>query len=95
MICYKKFFLNNKYAKHAKNMDVTKDSPQQLEDLARLNRLRDIEMRGRDGKLNPKDHGTRLRLLDSDIYKQKHGLKLVQRSLVPLDYPNNTAVTFD
>ena len=51
-------------------------------------------MRNRQHKSNPKDHAICLRLLHNEEYKQKHALKLVQRSLVPLDYPHNTVSIF-
>ena len=51
-------------------------------------------MRNRQHKSNPKDHDICLRLLHNKEYKQKHALKLVQRSLVPLDYPHNTVNLF-
>ena len=47
-------------------------------------------MRNRQHKLNPKDHDICLWLLHNEECKTKHGLKLVQNSLVPLDYPYNT-----
>ena len=46
-------------------------------------------MRKRQHKANAKDHDICLWLLHNDEYKRKHGLKLVQNSLVPLDYPYN------
>ena len=75
-------------------MRITENSPQWLRDLAKDNFGRETEMRNRQHKSNPKDHAICLRLLHNEEYKQKHALKLVQRSLVPLDYPHNTVILF-
>ena len=66
--------------------------PQWLKDLARDNLKREVKLRNRQLKSNPKDHDICLWLLYNEEYKRKHGLKLVQNSLVPLDYPYNTVV---
>ena len=65
-------------------MDVPK--PQQLKDLARDNLKREIEMKNREYQKDAKPHDICLYLIHNEKYKQKHGLKLVRRSLVPLDY---------
>ena len=51
-------------------------------------------MRKRQRKSNLKDHDICLWLLHNEEYKQKHGLKSVQRSLIPLDDPYNTVNLF-
>ena len=51
-------------------------------------------MRNRQNKSNPKDHDICLWLVYNEEYKQENRLKLVQRSLVPLDYPHNTVNVF-
>ena len=51
-------------------------------------------MHNREHKSNPKDHDICLWLLSNEEYKRKHGLKLVQRLLVPLDYPHNIVNVF-
>ena len=68
---------NNKYTK----MRITDNSAQWLNK---------IELRNRQHKANAKDHDICLWLLHNEEYKRKNGLKLVQNSLVPLDYPYNT-----
>ena len=75
-------------------MRITENSPQWLRDLAKDKLRREIEMHNRQHKSNPKDHDIGLWLLHNEEYKQKHGFKLVQRSLVPLDYPHNTVSIF-
>ena len=75
-------------------MRIAENSPQWLKDLAKDNLRREIEMRNRQHKSNQKDHDICLWLLHNEEYKQEHGLKLVQRSLVPLDYPHNTVNVF-
>ena len=76
-------------------MRITENLLQWLRDLAKDNLRREIEMRNRQHKSNPKDDHICLWLLHNEKYKQKHGLKLVQRSLVPLDYPHNTVNVFE
>ena len=46
-------------------------------------------MCNRQHKSNPKDHDICLWLLYNEEYKRKHGLILVQNSLVSLDYLYN------
>ena len=75
-------------------MRITENSPQWLRDLAKDKLRREIEMHNRQHKSNPKHHDICLWLLHNEEYKQKHGFKLVQRSLVPLDYPHNTVSIF-
>ena len=75
-------------------MRITENSPQWLRDLANDNLRREIEMRKRQRKSNLKDHDICLWLLHNEEYKQKHGLKSVQRSLIPLDDPYNTVNLF-
>ena len=77
---------NNKYTK----MRITDNSAQWLKNLANDNLKREIELRNRQHKANAKDHDICLWLLHNEEYKRKNGLKLVQNSLVPLDYPYNT-----
>ena len=69
--------------------------PQWLKDLARDNLKREIEMQNRKYKKDAKPHDICLYLIHNEEYKQKHGLKLVQRSLVPLNYQHNTVVFID
>ena len=71
-------------------MRIAENSPQWLRDLTKDNLRRKIEMRNKQHKSNPKDHDICLWLLYNQEYKRKHGLKLVQNSLVLLDYPYNT-----
>ena len=71
-------------------MEITENSPQWLKDLARDNLKRVIELRNRQDKADAKDHDICLWLLHDEEYQRKNGLKLVQRSLVPLDYLLNT-----
>ena len=71
-------------------MRITDSSPQWLKDLAKDNLRREIEVRNRQHKSNAKDHDKCLWLLHNEVYKRRNGLKLVQNSLVPLDYPYNT-----
>ena len=75
-------------------MRITENSTQWLRDLAKDNLRREIEMRKRQRKSNLKDHDICLWLLHNEEYKQKHGLKSVQRSLIPLDDPYNTVNLF-
>ena len=82
------------FLKRYKKMRITENSPQWLRDLAKDNLERETEMRNRQYKSNPKDHDICLWLLHNEEYKQKHGLKLVQRSVVPLDYRHNTLIVF-
>ena len=69
--------------------------PQWLKDLAKDNLKREIELRNRQHKPNSKDHDICLWLLHNRECKRKHGLKLVQNSLVPLDYLYNTVVSIN
>ena len=55
-------------------MRITENSPQWLRDLAKYNLRREIEMRNRQHKSNPKDHDICLWLLHNEEYKRKHGL---------------------
>ena len=71
-------------------MIITDNSPQWLKDLAKHNLKREIELRNRQHKADAKDHDICSWLLHNEEYKRKNGLKLVQNSLVPLDYPHNT-----
>ena len=71
-------------------MRITENSPQWLKDLARNNFKRRIELVNRQDKADAKDHDICLWLLHNEHYKRRNGLKLVQNSLVPLDYPLNT-----
>ena len=71
-------------------MRITENSPQWLRDLAKDNLRRETEIRNRQYKPNPKDHDLCLWLFHNEEYKRRYGLKLVQNSLVPLDYPYNT-----
>ena len=73
-----------------KKMEAPK--PQWLKDLARDNLIREIEIQNRRCKKDAKPHDICLYLIHNKKYKQKHGLKLVQRSLVPLDYQHNIVV---
>ena len=43
-------------------------------------------MKNREYQKDAKPHNICLYLIHNEKYKQKHGLKLVRRSLVPLDY---------
>ena len=63
--------------------------PQWLKDLARDNLKREIEIQNRKYKKDAKPHDICLHLIHNEKYKHKQGLKLVQRSLVPLDYKYN------
>ena len=58
--------------------EVTKNLPQWLRDLAKVNLRREIKLRNRQHKSNPKDRDICLWLLYNEEYKQKYGLKLVQ-----------------
>ena len=71
-------------------MEITDSSPKWLKKLARDNLKREIEFRNRQHKADAKDHDICLWLLHNEKYQRKNGLKLVQNSLVPLDYPLNT-----
>ena len=71
-------------------MKVTNKSQQWLKDLAKNNAKRAIELYNRQHKADAKDHDIYLYLLHIEKYRKKYGLKLVQNSLVPLDYPYNT-----
>ena len=66
-----------------------------LRDLAKDNLRREIELRNRQHKRNPKDYDICLWLLHNEEYKRKNGLKSVKHSLVPLDYPYNTVNAFN
>ena len=74
-------------------MKITDNCPQWLKNLARENLKRQIELRNRQHRADAKDHDIYLWLLHNEEYKRKNGLrlKLVQNSLVSLDYPYNTA----
>ena len=71
-------------------MRITKNSPRWLRDLAKYNLRREIELHNRQHKSDAKDRDICLWLLHNEEYKRKNGLKLVQYSLVLLDYPYNT-----
>ena len=60
-------------------MRITENSPQWLRHLAKDNLEKEVEMRNRQHKSNPKDHDICLWLLHNEEYEQENGLKLVQR----------------
>ena len=71
-------------------MEITENSPQWLKDLGRDNLKREKELRKRQRNADTKNHDICLWLLHNEEYLRKNRLKLLQRSLVPLDYLLNT-----
>ena len=71
-------------------MENTHNSPQWLKDLARDTLKKQIELKNRQRKADAKNHDICLWLLHDEEYQRKNNLKLVQNSLVSLDYPLKT-----